>query len=476
MIILRPKRLNFLPVSSLPQPPRTIFFASDTFIHMKVTESQNIRHLYAARPVDRFTAHHHCLTLRKEPGNILCSLPKRALPNSQKLTIPSLPRPEYRRPKSKRSCRVAGNIGKMPTPAYMYHLWPKPRCSPSVPSPKVLKVEVQWTPASELSFRLMSSLLSIICRFDVETPSKQNMSTRNLVVTGATGKQGGALIAALLAMPSHPFEIYAVTRDRNSKSAQALARNARVHLVEGEFENPVAILAQVPKPWGLFSVTMPLKGAAWEERTGKAMTRAALDAGVQHIVFTSTDRGGQQESETQATPIPHFVSKFNVEKDIVSTAPAKGATWTFLRPVAFMENLSNDFLGKAFMTMWKLNGLERKLQLINTKDIGKVAADAFLNAGEQEYRNRAISLAGDEIRPAEAAQIFRETFGKEIPTTFGFVGSGLKWMLKDLLGLMFDWFKASGFKTDVQAVRQRYPFMQDFRTWLVEESAWKEQK
>nr|POE65058.1 hypothetical protein CFP56_34726 [Quercus suber] len=302
------------------------------------------------------------------------------------------------------------------------------------------------------------------------------MSTQNLIVTGATGKQGGALIAALLAMPSQPFEIYAVTRNKASGSAQTLAKNPRVHLVEGEFDHPAAILAQVPKPWGLFSVTMPLKGHEWEERTGKAMTQAALAAGVKHIVFTSTDRGGQVASETQQTTVPHFVSKFNIEKDIEATAPAHGTTWTFLRPVAFMENLTDDFLGRGFMAMWKLNGLERKLQLISTKDIGKVAADAFLKAGDAEYRNKGISLAGDDISPSEAGRIFRETVGKEIPTTFGIVGSGLKIVLREQLGLMFDWFKASGFKTDVQAVRQRYPYMQDFRTWLVEESAWRKQK
>ena len=103
-------------------------------------------------------------------------------------------------------------------------------------------------------------------------------AARKLLVTGATGKQGGALIKALLSKPSQPFEIYALTRDKTSRSAQALAAKPNIHVVEGNFADPDAIFQQV-KPWGLFSVTMPIN-AKKEEAEGKAMTKAAFEAGV----------------------------------------------------------------------------------------------------------------------------------------------------------------------------------------------------
>ena len=96
---------------------------------------------------------------------------------------------------------------------------------------------------------------------------------RKLVVTGATGKQGGGLISALLATPDQPFEIYAVTRKESSQSAQKLASKG-VKIIQGDFDNPKQIFEQVEQPWGLFSVTIPLKGAAKEEAQGKAMTAA----------------------------------------------------------------------------------------------------------------------------------------------------------------------------------------------------------
>ena len=298
-------------------------------------------------------------------------------------------------------------------------------------------------------------------------------TVRKLVVTGATGKQGGGLISALLEKPNQPFEIYAVTRNPASGSAKRLSDKG-VKIIKGDFDNADEIFKQVGKPWGLFSVTMPLKGAKIEEGQGKAMTKAAIGAGVQHIVFTATDRGGQEKSETHATEIPHFASKYNIEKDIEEKAKEspQGTTWTFLRPVAFYENLSNNFLGKGFVSMWQLNGMDSKLQLISTKDIGKIAAEAFLKADSVEYKNQWISLAGDEITASEAARIFEETTGQKFPTTYAFVARLLKWLLHEQLGLMFNWLGKEGFGTDMGVMKQKYPFLKDFKLWLETESDW----
>lgn len=311
--------------------------------------------------------------------------------------------------------------------------------------------------------------------------------SRRILVTGATGKQGGALISALLSNPSQPFQIEALTRNKTSSSAQQLAQNPNVNIVQGDFNDVPAIFSQIQAPlWGIFIVTTPLKGAQLEEDQGLALVQAAVEAKVAHIVFTATDRGGQIKSDTEPTKIPHFISKYNIEREIVRHASTESSdqgnaaspsplSYTFLRPVAFFENLTPEFFGKGFAAMWRLNGLDRKLQMISTADIGHIAAEAFLHAEEPEYRNRAISLAGDEISPAEAATIFTEVTGKEIPSTFAFVGWGLRVLLKDQLGLMFDWFKTDGFGVDVPGLKGRYPFLKDFRTWLRTESAWKKE-
>jgi hypothetical protein len=113
--------------------------------------------------------------------------------------------------------------------------------------------------------------------------------------------------------------------------------------------------------------------------------------------------------------------------------------------------------------------------MISTKDIGKVAAEAFLNASDERYHNKGISLAGDSLSPNDAARIFKEETGQEIPSTYPVLAWIIRTLVPDLRH-MFAWFRKAGFGTDVQGVRAQYPFMSDFRTWLREESDWRKNK
>ncbi|KAM3418049.1 hypothetical protein BST61_g6255 [Cercospora zeina] len=301
---------------------------------------------------------------------------------------------------------------------------------------------------------------------------------RELVVTGATGKQGGALIQALLAQPTPTFEIYAITRNKSSPSAQRLLTSPNIHLIEGDFSNPTAIFSQIKNPWGLFSVTIPTN-ATKEETQGKAMTTAALSAGIKHIIFTSTDRGGPEKSSKTPTSVPHFASKFHIEQDILQQTPQYNATYTFLRPVAFFENLSNDFLGRErFVALWRRNHPSSQLQFISTRDIGLIAARAFLHHTFPQFQNRALSLAGDSRTLSEAETIFQSTTGTILPETYPFVAKLLQWLLHEQLGKMFDWFEQEGFGVDVEEVRKEFPFLKlkGFGGWLEGESAWRDEK
>ena len=73
--------------------------------------------------------------------------------------------------------------------------------------------------------------------------------------------------------------------------------------------------------------------------------------------------------------------------------------YTILRPVAFMENLSPSFFGKAFASAWASMGDKKPLQLISVRDIGVFTARAF--ADQRGYAGREITLAGDELRSEE---------------------------------------------------------------------------
>ncbi|KAI1211242.1 NAD(P)-binding protein [Annulohypoxylon truncatum] len=299
--------------------------------------------------------------------------------------------------------------------------------------------------------------------------------SRALLITGATGKQGGAVVNALN-NANADFEILALTRDSQSASAQRLQRKfPKIKLVTGNMDAPDDIFAKAKELtkapiWGVFSVQQAIGGGAThktEEVQGKALIDASLKNGVKYMVYSSVDRGGDK-SDDSPTDVPHFSSKHNIEQYLYEKTKGGEMQWTVLRPVAFFENLVPGFMGKVFATSWKIT-LEKnqKLQLIATSDIGFFAAQAFLKP--EEYKNKKISLAGDELTYDQFAAVFKEKTGDELPTTFHFIAAFINWMVKEL-GYMFRWFRNVGYGADIASLKKMNPDLKDFGTWLAQES------
>lgn len=196
---------------------------------------------------------------------------------------------------------------------------------------------------------------------------------------------------------------------------------------------------------------------------------AAVANGVQHLVYSSGDRGGPDRSAKDPTPVKNFAAKFNIEKHLEQCAASssQGMTYTILRPVTFFENLVPGMHGKGFARMWEQVG-DKRLQMISTKDIGWFAAQALLRP--EEYRNQAETLAGDELNHKEAAAIFLQVTGRPMELAPCPVGSALKFFKPETLGSMFQWFKYAGYNANVEACRKAYPKMQDYPTWLRQSS------
>ncbi|PTB77758.1 NAD(P)-binding protein [Trichoderma longibrachiatum ATCC 18648] len=297
--------------------------------------------------------------------------------------------------------------------------------------------------------------------------------SRSLLITGATGRQGGAAIRALLSKNAD-FKLLAVTRDKTSPSAQKLASlSPKVTLLQGDLNKTDALFEQArdltgSSPWGVFSVQAlqpGAKGPPLEQAQGTSLIDSALKAGVKHFVYSSVDRHGEK-SFANPTDIPHFISKHNIEHHLVNaTTKSHQMSWTILRPVAFMDNLDGGFLGKIFATAIraKLSPGNKPLQLVATEDIGEVAAEAFRRP--DEYSGKAISLAGDEVTFQQLSDIFREKTGSPVPVTWDFMAK-LVFAASKEMRTMFDFFEKEGYGADIAALRTQYPQLKDLRTWL----------
>jgi len=302
--------------------------------------------------------------------------------------------------------------------------------------------------------------------------------SKGLLITGATGKQGGSTIDALVSSPanSSDYTILAVTRNANSSSAkELLAKSDKIKIVQGDLNDVPGLFnaanATHSNIWGVFSVQVPAgKGQTTEtEQTqGKALVDEALKAGVKQFVYSSVDRGGDK-SYDNPTNIPHFISKHNIEHHLIDKAKGTDISYTILRPTAFMENWAPGMFGKMFGAMWTASlPQDRKLQLISTADIGHFAAQALTKP--EAYRNRVISLAGDELSFAEATKIFRDKTGSPAPATYSFLGSGMLWGIKEM-GTMFSWFRDEGYGANISELKKEHPGLLTLGDWIEKKSA-----
>jgi uncharacterized protein YbjT (DUF2867 family) len=299
------------------------------------------------------------------------------------------------------------------------------------------------------------------------------MAPQNILVVGATGQQGGAVVRALLALPASAtrFHILALTRDAQSERARRLVSSHKgvITLVQGDNTNPKPIFASRPKGSiaGLFVVSTN-DSKVTDEQQAIPLIDAAVAHGVQHVVFSSVDRGGDEKSWTNPTRVRPFRAKHNIEL-YLRDKEAGSFTWTILRPLGFMDNMQPGMMGSMFPAMWHA-ALKptTKLQLVAVRDIGVFAAKAFDDP--VRWSGCAVGLAGDELTLAEAKEIFERVVGKKLPQTCTILGRALMWAVKDV-GDMFEFFEKGRPGTDIEALRRDAPML-DFETWLREESKW----
>jgi len=270
-----------------------------------------------------------------------------------------------------------------------------------------------------------------------------------VVVTGSTGKQGGAVARGLL---ERGHQVRAITRDVNSSQAKALA-NAGASLVAASLDDTAAIKKALQGATSLFSVTLPYGGTAAETREGIAAADAAKAAGV-HLVFTSVASANLQ------TGVPHFDSKHEVEKHIAKI----GVRATILAPASFMENLYfiKDQLAKGIYAVPLPP--TRVLPQVAVADIGAVAVRVLEDAGR--FTGKRFDLAGDELNGNESVAILSRVVGRPF-TYFQVPLDVVRQHMGEDAAKMYAWFDGTGFKVDRALIRRELPDItfHNFESW-----------
>lgn len=275
---------------------------------------------------------------------------------------------------------------------------------------------------------------------------------QTVLVTGATGKQGGTL-ARLLLRKGH--RVRALVRKNGAPAAVAL-KNAGAELALGTFDDRASLQRAAMGVNAVFAMSTPFEGGVdTEVRQGLAIADAAKVAGVSHLVFSSV------AGATQETGIPHFDSKARIEKHI----RALGVPHTIIAPVFFMEN----FLSAAWLAALKDGKLpmalpaDRKLQQVALEDLAQVAAQVIER--RRDYLDRRIEIASDELTGEQAAAALSRAADR--PVQYSEVPVDQLRSQNEDLAKMFDWFDKVGYAVDIPALRKEFPSVtwHDFDAW-----------
>lgn len=270
-----------------------------------------------------------------------------------------------------------------------------------------------------------------------------NMSRKlNVLVTGATGKQGGHLVRELLA---RGHSVRALTRKPESLAAAALAERGAT-VVTGDLEDLGSLERAARGADTVFAMATPFEsGEKAETREGINIVRAASAVGVSHLVYSSV------AGADRATGIPHFDSKFEVETELRRS----GVPFTIVAPVFFMENFLADYMlaGLAQGSISMALPATRRVQQIAVADIAQFTA--LVIERRENFLGKRIDIGSDELTVATAAAAISEASGRHVEYTALPIDTVRQW--NPDLARMLEWFDRVGYDADIVGLRSLYP-------------------
>lgn len=278
-------------------------------------------------------------------------------------------------------------------------------------------------------------------------------TVKNVLITGVTGKQGGAVARNLI---NENVKVFGLTRSTNSDRAKELSKIG-VQILEGDLDDLSSYKSHLENIDTVFFVQALEQGAESEIKQGKMFIAEVKKQGIEHMVYSSV-LGADLK-----TGVPHFDSKNELEEYIKQN----DITYTILRPASFNENFLNPEITKRILKGKLVMPLNKNViqQYISTDDIGKIAAQVINNP--ENYKNKTITIATDEKNLVEVAEIFSQVLNKKI--TYQKLPGIITWLVmgKDLRK-MFTYMNKNNFRAveDIDALKNEFPGLGDLNQWV----------
>ena len=279
--------------------------------------------------------------------------------------------------------------------------------------------------------------------------------SRHLLVTGATGQQGGAVTRQALRRGHH---VRLLVRDPAAPAARALA-DLGAELCVGDLDDPDSLRAASRGVEGVFVVLVAAGGAPSERLQGERAFAATREAGVGHIVYTSA------ASADRDVGVPGFAVKRQLEAALL----AGGVPATVVAPVYFMENNLSPFAlaGLKEGRVARFLPVDHPLQQVAVDDIGRLVVAVFESG--PRFQGRRLEIAGDSLTTRELARLLAARLGRPLePVQIALQALPRGSPAADNLAAMLAWLGRAGFRADLGLLRAEFPDvpLTSFASWV----------
>ncbi len=288
------------------------------------------------------------------------------------------------------------------------------------------------------------------------------MSSQTILVTGATGAQGGSVATHLLA--SGKFKVKALTRNPDSEKA-AWLKEKGAEIVQGDMNDLISLENAMQGCYGVFGVTNFWEHFGNEHQLGKNIIDAAVKSGVQ--IFVLSTLPGYEKLTNGKLKVPHVDIKYALQEYASVVKPDT----IFFHPAYYYENFLTYFAPQKNENGDYAFGFpqgDTKLAGYAVEDTGGLIAAIFNHP--ENYSGKVVPGVGDDLTGNEYATIMTKTLGKpihynyipnEIYAQLGFPGA-------EELGNMFEVQRLyiPQRQKDLELSRSICPAIQTFEQWM----------
>ena len=265
---------------------------------------------------------------------------------------------------------------------------------------------------------------------------------KKILVIGATGKQGYAVVQALL---EKKYSVRAFTRNKENERLQTLD-SERLDIFEGDLNSEDDLRRAMKDVDGVYSV-QPIHrdDVQVELQQGRNIINSAVAQDIEHIVYSTA--GGVNRDRKG----PHFEILAQLENELAES----GLNYTLVKPSFFMDNFlrivqheDNHLYIPEFITP------DIPFAMISTRDIAQIALHVFEHS--QQLNGRSLEIASDELTLNQIVDTFEQETG--YPTSIrGEFTSGTAER---------SWLEEKGYKVDFDLMTDINPDRLTLNHWI----------